>query len=63
MLPATGYGAGMPGARVSDHNDARRPADPGVDVEVPDVEAPKGADDAGADEPPVEQAPEEQEAG
>ena len=51
----------MAGARLHDHHDDRRPADPGADVEVPDIDVPSGSADGSDDEAPVEKAPEEQE--
>jgi hypothetical protein len=49
------------GARLHDHRDDDRPADPGVDVEVPDIQPPPEAETAG-DERAVEDDPGEQEA-
>jgi hypothetical protein len=49
------------GARLHDHRDDDRPADPGVEVEVPDPHPPPDTESTG-DEPPVEDAPGEQEA-
>ena len=48
------------GARLHDHRDDDRPADPGVDVEVPDPTPP--VDDQTGDEPDVDEAPGDQEA-
>lgn len=54
----SGTATAMSGARLHDHHDDRRPADPGAEVDVPDIEVPK---ETSEDEPPVEKAPEEQE--
>lgn len=51
----------MPGGRRSGSTDDRRPADPGVDVEVGDLDV--VADDDLPAEPPVDVAPGEQESG
>ncbi len=52
-----GSAAAMSGARLHDEHDDRRPADPGVEVDVPDVEVRTES----PDEPDVDEAPEEQE--